>query len=148
MADYITWKDVVDRYPNAAKDVSGSEGVKNNFVNGAEAHVNARLAQRYSIPFTPCPQMIKDVVIDLAYFKMIGVRQKDSKTFKSFLDERLDGLADGTLTLMTDSGTQYGANETVFATDQYGTAFGVDDPTLWRVSSAWQTQLESDRGQL
>lgn len=144
MSSYITWADLVNRYSDAAKLVGGAEAVKSSYINGAEAQIDAAAALRYTVPFTPVPEFVKDLAVDLAYFKIIATRQKLPEGFKKFIDERLNGLACGSY-MLTSSGVALGASETAWSTDQYPSSFGVDDSTLWQVSSGWQQAFDDRR---
>lgn len=145
MSRYISWNDVADRYPLAAKQAGGSDSVKTNYVNGAEAEVDARLGARYSTPFSPVPELVRDLCIDLAYFKMVIGNPKQAKAIKDYLDDRFKSIVDGTLVL-TVSGTIVGTSERAWSDSQgYGSSFGVDAPENWAVSSAWMQDNEDRR---
>jgi phage gp36-like protein len=142
---YIDWADVTGRYLDAAK-ITDSSDAQRNWINGAEAEVDARLASRYVVPFantpTLCPDMIRDLTVDLTYFKM-SVGRIDTDPLKKYLDERFKGLLDGTLTITTSAGEVEDSSLLAWSDrDGYGTSFGIDDPVNWNVSSQW---LEAQR---
>lgn len=145
MSRYILWNDIADRYPLAAKQSGGSASVQSNFVSGAEAEVDARLAVKYSTPFSPVPELVRDLCIDLAYFKMIIGNPKQAKAVKDYLNDRFKAIIEGTLVL-TVSGTIVGTSERAWSDRQdFGSSFGVDAPEKWAVSSAWIQDNEDRR---
>lgn len=144
MSRYINWQDVVNRYADAAKQGGGSEELKLSFVNGAEDEVDARLANRYTTPFTPVPGVVSDLCIDLAYFKMT-VGKKTAKDLKTYIDQRFTDIANGTLTL-TVSGTALGQADRAWSTTQdFGSSFGVDREEHWRTDVNWQNDFKNRR---
>ncbi len=144
MARYITWKDVVDRYADAAKAQGGSEAVKTNYITGAEDEVDGRCAVKYTVPFSPVPGIVRDLCVDLAYYKMILKNPKAAKELKSYIDDRFKSIIDGTLVLTTSAGL-IEAQDKAWSTDQYGTAFGVDRDENWRVPSDWVDANKASR---
>lgn len=146
MARYIQWNDVTDRYADAAKHAAGAESMKTNYINGAEDEVDARCAVRYTTPFTPVPGIIRDLCVDLAYFKLtVKQRDPDEDSLKKYIDERFEGILNGTI-LLTTSGTVLGAQEQAWSSGQdFSSSFGVDDVTNWSVSSNWQQDFEDRR---
>lgn len=144
MARYINWADVTGRYPDAAKAQGGSEVVKANYVTGAEDEVDGRCAAKYTVPFSPVPGIIRDLCVDLAYFKMIVKNPKAAKALKEYIDERFEAIIDGTLIITTSAGLLTPADG-AWATDQYPTAFGVDRDENWQVPSDWVDANKASR---
>lgn len=150
MTRYINWRDVADRYPNeVAKISAGAEGVKASYIVGAEDLVDAYAAARYTTPFNSgsVPGLITDCCIDAAYLKI--VIRGDPKTVKALRDslkERLEGIRDGTL-LLTVAGTIVDPMaDTAWSTHKdFGSSFGVDDPTCWGVDSNWMQSFQDAR---
>jgi Protein of unknown function (DUF1320) len=143
---YISWQDLVSRYPDIAKNNQGATIVNSSVIFGAEAEVNGRLAKTYTVPFTPCPDIVKDLCIDIAYYKL-SWRQKNIKPLKDSIDDRVLGLLNGTL-LPTDpiSGVAIQqADQGVFTDRNFGSSFGVDDDVNWRVSSDWAQSFKDAR---
>lgn len=136
MARYITWADVSNRYPTAAKVQGGSEAVKNYYITGAEDEVDGRCAARYTVPFTPTPGIIKDLCVDLTYYKMIIQNPKTAKELKKYIDQRFTDIANGTIIITTSSGLLATADG-AWSTDQYKSSFGVDCTENWEVDPNW-----------
>lgn len=145
MGRYIDWADIANRYPDVAK-IGGSEAVSSYWLNYVEAEIDARLAVRFTTPFTPtAPDVIKDVIIDMTYYRMT-MRQKGSEVLKNSIDERISGMIDGTLYISS------GVTESTVAWSEqdktgYHTSFGPDNEIDWVVSSSWVDDVEAKRGQ-
>lgn len=154
MGMYIDWTDVSNRYPNVPQRADSKEG-NNFYVLGAEAEVNSAASEKYTTPFIPgsvnAPDMIRDITIDLTYWKAVGWQnEKLSKILRDDIDRRLKGLRDGTLALVNSTGAliQTGAPFAYSTQQEFGnprTSFGPDDPENWSVSSQYQDAIASAR---
>ena len=132
MGRYINWDDVANSYPDWAKAASANS-VGNLWIPRAEDEVDARLAPKYAVPFTPVPGVVRDLCIDLAYFKLAFASEKGEK-LGEILESRFKALLDGSMVLTTSAGALSTA-ERAFSTHQdYHTAFGVDTDLNWQVS--------------
>lgn len=141
MGRYIGWTDLVGRYPDAAK-IAAQENVSSYTIPGAEAEVDARLAARYSTPFgTPAPDMIRDLVVDLTYYKLT-FRQKDSEKLYTYIMDRFASINSGTITLPSTLAT---VGVPVWTSNSYQSAFGPDDPTNWQPSIQSIEDAQSSR---
>ena len=144
MGRYIDWADISNRYPDVAK-IGGSEAVSSYWLNYVEAELDARLAVRFTTPFTPtAPDVVKDIAIDMTYYRMT-MRQKGSDVIKKSIDERIMGLIDGTFYIGGE------ATETTVAWSEqdkvgYHTAFGPDNEINWTVSSYFIEDVKAERG--
>ena len=145
---YIDWTDVANRYRDA---VSKGDQVKldDAFIRYAEAEVDARLSARYSVPFVPgsanAPLQVRDLCIDLAYYKMVW-QQPFAKELRDSIDARFDRLGSGKEVLTTASGVYLEApGEAWSSTEKYHSVFGPDDPTRWTPSSMAYIDAENSR---
>lgn len=146
MSRYIDWEDVANSYPDWTKAVSANT-VGNLWIPRAEDEVDARLAPRYSVPFTPVPGVVRDLCIDLAYYKLVFASEK-GKELKESLKERFEALLDGSMVL-TMSGSPLPSTDQPWSTHMdYPSQFGVDDPVNWLPSSAWAMDQQEARGQI
>lgn len=154
MGRYIDWSDVSNRYPNMGQKADAKEG-NNFYIVGAEAEVDAAASNKYVVPFIPgsvnAPDMIRDVCIDLTYWKAIGWQNKVlSKIQRDDIDRRLAGIKDGTLPLIGSGGipTLTGAPFAYSTTQETGnvrSSFGHDEPENWSVSQELQDDESSER---
>lgn len=145
MGRYTNWPDIVGRYPDAAK-IAGNESTGSYWLMYAEAEIDARLAPRFTTPFSSAPDVVKDIVIDMTYYRMT-LRQKGSDVIKKFIDERITGLIDGTIFLPSSSATDKSIAWSEQDKTGYHTAFGPDDDIFWRVSSTFIRDTQDERGQ-
>lgn len=146
MGRYITWADVTGRYTDFAKGPDAT--VANQwYVPQAEAEVDARLAVKYSVPFSPAPYLVQDLSIDLAYYKAT-IRQESSKLLKEYIDERFAALIDGTMVLTNSLGVVGATGNFAWASNSYHSSFGLDGETNWNVDSQAIYDYQSGRGQL
>lgn len=145
MGRYILWTDVTNRYPDFAKgpDATVAEAA---FVPQAEAEVDARLAPRYSVPFSPAPYLVKDLSVDLAYYKAT-IKQESSKLIKDYIDARFKAIIDGTLLLTTSAGVVAGTGGLAWASNSYHSSVGLDSEVLWQVDTRQVGDLQNARGQ-
>ena len=102
MTRYIDWEDVVDKYADVAR-VGGASETREPYMDAAEDEIDGWLSPRYTVPFTPCPGIVKDLCVDIAYYKMT-IRQKGADVVWTYIEKRLKAILDGTLTLVV-SGT-------------------------------------------
>lgn len=145
---YINWADVTGRYRDAAKVADATDGA-NYWIVSAEGEVDARLASKYSVPFantpTLAPDIVRDLSIDLAYFKMT-VGKEGAKELKKYIDERFKGLLDGTISIVSSGGTVVDQAVSAWSNREgYHSSFGVDDPVNWHVSSQWEQATQDAR---
>ena len=146
MSRYIDWEDVSNAYPDWTKSVSANT-VGNLWIPRAEDEVDARLAPRYSVPFTPVPGVVRDLCIDVAYYKLAFASEK-GKALGEDLKTRFEALLDGSMVL-TMSGSPLSTTDKPWGTHQtYPTQFGVDNPVNWLPSSAWASDQQEARGQI
>lgn len=140
---YITWTAVAGKYPDIAAKHQAS-GVDQYWIPAAESEVNAHLAARYTVPFSPCPEMVKDLVIDLIYYKMT-YRGEDQEKLKKYIDERFEGLVNGTIILTDDAGVIETTGNSAWASNSYHSSFGPDSPEYWRVDRDWIDNAKDER---
>lgn len=146
MGRYIEWDDVANSYPDWPKATSANT-VGNLWIPRAEAEVDARLAPKYTVPFSPVPDIVRDLAIDLAYYKLVFASDKGKALWES-LKERFESILDGSMLLTTSAGA-ISTGDRAWSTHQnYPTQFGVDSDVNWQVSSAWAEDQQEARGQI
>lgn len=102
MSRYINWEDVTTKYANAAKG-GGANEQRAPYMDAAEDEIDAWLAPYYTVPFTPCPGVVKDICVDLSAYKLL-IRSKESKAIWDYIMLRIKAIQDGTILLVV-SGT-------------------------------------------
>ncbi len=145
MGRYIDWSHVVGRYKDAAT-LAEASNTGSYWLNMAEYEIDGALGARYTVPFSPAPLQVQDLCIDLTYFKMT-VGKATKKDLKKYIDERIAGLIDGTIVLVTSAGNIQGDPNAAWSENSYHTSFGPDDPVNFRVDSNWITDVQDLRGQ-
>lgn len=134
MSRYIKWEDVVGRYPDVAK-INAADGVGSYWLNYAESEIDAALAKQYTVPFSTAPDMVKDLCIDLTYYKLT-YRQKNAEALISYVNSRIGALQDGNMQLVDVAGTLLSSEALPWnSTMDHPSSFGIDDPVEWNVSS-------------
>lgn len=147
MGRYINWSDVTGRYTDFAKGPDATQA-NASFVPQAEAEVDGRLAVKYTVPFSPAPYLVKDLCIDLAYYKAT-IRQEGSKVIGDSLETRFKGILDGTILLTNSAGELIEQRSaTAWVSNSYHSSFGPDTEVNWRVDSNWINDAMDERGQL
>lgn len=147
MGRYIDWSAVVNRYPDAAK-ISGASEVGSAWLLASEHEIDARLGGMYTVPFTPVPPLVQDIVTDMTYWRMT-LREESSKSIKEYIDERIKGLVDGSITLTTSGGAVIEASASAmpyYSSEGDHTSFGPDSEVNWTVSSNWIENVQDERG--
>jgi phage gp36-like protein len=145
MSRYIEWEDVANSYPDWPKAASANT-VGNLWIPRAEDEVDARLAPKYSVPFTPVPGVVRDLCIDLAYYKLAFATEK-GKELKESLKERFEALLDGSMVLTT-SGAVLASGQAWSTHQDYHTSFGVDTDLNWQVPDAQAEDQQEARDQI
>jgi hypothetical protein len=103
---YITFDDLIMRYPILTKWGINETDVTNHLIFYSEQEVNSRLASHYPVPFTTAPNIIKDVTMDMAYCKATFWKNPDGfeKAWEACM-ARIEGLKNGDELIITTSGT-------------------------------------------
>jgi len=103
---YVTYEDVILRYPLCSTWAVSSADIKSGLLEYADIELNSALSPEYSTPFSDTPPIVKDLAIDMAYYKLL-VRQDIERAmdFKDFLYGRIKQLKKGEIGIVTSSGT-------------------------------------------
>lgn len=112
MGVYTTDKKVRDLFPRIDEVPSISEKQVVFFIDQAEPIINGKLAVRYDVPFDPVPPLIESLATEYALIKLLDrffTQEKPSKSDwrairKKDLDQTLNGLADGSISLVNSAG--------------------------------------------
>lgn len=132
MGRYIDWSNLTNRYTDAAK-IAGAEAVHSAWLFGVEAEVDARLSLRYTVPFSPAPDLVKDLCTDLLYARMTA-RQEGSQVIYERVMDLFKEIIAGTVTI--PGVTPSAGSKSTFASNSYRSAFGTDDPVNWSRSQS------------
>jgi hypothetical protein len=98
MGRYASYEEVIIRYP-VLKTWGKNQGeIEADLITNAEAELDARLAQTFTVPFSAGHQTIKDITIDLCYLKMLRTRDAEkyaevNSSIMGFIQDLIDGKA-------------------------------------------------------
>jgi hypothetical protein len=145
MSRYVTWEDLVRRYPAAAK-ASADDDMTQAIIDPAEAEVDMRLAKVTTTPFTaPIPDIVKSLSIDVAYYKL-KIFSKEAEPLGRYL-YGTDGksgifgqIVDGTVIVDATS-----TPNAAWIDAEYTSRFGPDDPINWEPDPDSYTDAEGAR---
>lgn len=110
---YSTVGKVFDTYPMIGSVTNITSSHIAGAIGAEQVFVEAKLAARYAIPFSPVPPLIETIVTDLATFRLLTQRVFTQErmnasvwpdAFKRGI-EVLDALAAGSMALVSGSGT-------------------------------------------
>lgn len=101
---YSTRADIEARFGRDAvrhlvdEDASGSVASDEDaFINAAIAtadhHVDSLLSNRYAVPFTDAPELVRDISCDLAFYEMSKRRGRTGDFFEKLHDDAIRTLA-------------------------------------------------------
>ncbi len=155
MAAYATIDDVTKRYPQIITAIGSAEydvasvDVASIYIVDAEAMIDARLRDRYIVPFTTVDPLIPHIAANLAICSILRDKLPDNP---DWIEQRCQGvmdmlekIADGTLDLSSDAVpvTVNTGDEFVWSsTEEYHTSFSpVLDPLDQSIDS---DRIDSD----
>jgi hypothetical protein len=149
---YITYNEVIERYP-MLKTWAGNSPMLNNEIAYAEYELNSRLATHFTVPISGTYYLIKDLAIDLTYYRTLRIKDPDQAAkIKDFINERIDGIKKGDELLIDTSGTQVefkanAVNEIWSNVEDYHPAFSMLDTSniYSQVDSARLEAEETER---
>lgn len=103
---YATYNEVITRYPLIETLGKTASEVSSDLIYYSEIEINGRLGVVFSVPFDAAHPTIKDLTIDLAYYRAIRIKDPDKaeKLWKSVIG-RIDDIKAGKEDIYTGSGT-------------------------------------------
>lgn len=136
MGRYITWEDVVDRYPEI-DTVGGADQISSSYIVYAESYLDGILATHFVTPFSQEVMIIKDLAIDFTYWRAGRFKLDNAVEVKSAFYETIGMLKAGQIALVDEDGVQIPAldsNAGIWSnTMSFSGVFGTDDPLNWGV---------------
>ena len=102
---YISYSDVIQRYP-MLKTWSGNSPMLNDEITYAEQELNGRMAPNFTVPFSGSHPTVKDLAIDLTYYRAVRLRDPEvAEKFKEGILGRIEDIKAGKEYIYTDSNT-------------------------------------------
>jgi len=115
---YANYAEAIQRYPLLA--TWSQTNVESDLLYFAEMELNSLLASHFTVPFAAAHPTVKDLTIDLAYYR--ALRMKDPKKAREIREDikgRIDDIKDGEEYIYTGSGTTIepsGSGEEIWST--------------------------------
>ena len=110
---YVVLAELLGRYPAITKWGADSSYITDDLIYYAETELNSRFASHFSVPFSAAHPTIKDLTLDLAYYR--SLRTTDSKRAKEIHEAvigRIDKIKAGEEYIYTGSYTTISAETT------------------------------------
>ena len=109
---YITYDELIIRYP-IIKTWNGSQSnVENDIIHYAERELNGLFASHFSVPFSGSHPTIKDIAMDLSYYKCLYTKDPEkANQIKDAVIGRIDRIKEGKEYIFTDSYTTIAPNK-------------------------------------
>jgi len=103
---YITYDELILRYPIIETWNNSQTNVENDLIYYAERELNSRLASHFSVPFSGSHPTVKDLSLDLAYYKALYTKDPGkAKDIKDAVIGRIEDIKEGKEYIVTDSYT-------------------------------------------
>lgn len=146
----VTWQDLVNRHKSVA-DIGGTNKVGSSYLVYAEAELNSRLAPYYTVPFSSNNLTAKDLVLDMAYARIYGTKDKDRAGYlEEQITKRIDDLIHGKAQMIAEDGTAISSDNIGGAiwssTENYVPTFGMIDEIDQMIDKDRLDDEYSDRG--
>jgi len=150
---YITYAEVIIRYPIIATWTNSQSEVENDLIFYAERELNSRLASHFSVPFSGSHPTIKDIAMDLVYYKALYTKDPaKAKEIKDAVIGRIEDIKEGKEYIVTDSYTTIAPNKNITQPiwsnqmDYHSVHSMLDaEDTLTRIDSDYISALEDER---
>lgn len=110
MTVYATYSETILRYPLLATWNTGvgsaTTVVNSDLLYFAAQEIDSRLATHFTTPFSAAHPTVKDLCIDLAYYRALRTKDPDQAAkLRDVIDGRIDAIKAGTEYILTGSGT-------------------------------------------
>jgi len=103
---YADYNDVIIRYPIIASWGKTESEVSSDLIYFAEMELNGRLGSHFTVPFTTVYPIVKDLTIDLAYYRALRTKDpKKANEIRGAVMGRIDDIKAGKEFIYTGSGT-------------------------------------------
>ncbi len=103
---YVEYLDVIARYSVLKTWGKTETEVTSDLIYYAEMELNSRLASHFSVPFSDSHPTVKDLTIDLCYYKALITKDPEkAEQIHDAIIGRIDGIKEGKEYIYTGSGT-------------------------------------------
>ena len=149
---YITYAELVLRYDVLKTWADSPAEVNSGLIFYAEVELNSLLASHFSVPFSDAHPTIKDLCMDLAYYKSLVTKDPEKAAqIKDVVMGRIENIKKGDEYIFTGSGTvihpEGGSQEIWSPYDGYHPTFSMLDCTerASHVDSGLLKELRDER---
>ena len=141
---YATVDGVNALVPGVSSISTPTSATRFTWIALVEGEINAKLSDKYVVPFTDVPPIIQSITQDMTMYQIQrGIHTADSPTVsdwtQTFLDARamLQDIMDGKISLVTSAGTIIESITTRKGVETFGEdykpVFDMRDPLAWRI---------------
>ncbi len=103
---YVAYLDVIARYSVLKTWGKTETEVTSDLIYYAEMELNSRLASHFSVPFSDSHPTVKDLTIDLCYYKALVTKDPEkAEQIHDAIIGRIDGIKEGKEYIYTGSDT-------------------------------------------
>lgn len=149
---YITYADLVLRYDVLKTWADSPAEVSSGLIYYAEMELNSLLASHFSVPFDGAHPTVKDICMDLCYYKALITKDPEKAgQVRDAIIGRIDKIKNGDEYIYTESGTVIepdGAKEKIWSPYQdYHAVFSMldYDEAVSHVDSGLLEELRDER---
>lgn len=148
MGRYIDWKDVTNRYQQAATFAGGADEMDSAYIQYAEGEVEGALSGLYAVPFSSNNLTAKDLCIDLTFAKALMFKDaKKAKAIGESVDRRIMKLRNQEIGMAVTSGSPMFAADAAWSnTEDYHPVFAMVDEKNQIVDEDREDDELDDRG--
>lgn len=135
MGRYIDWEDVINRYPEL-NTLGGADELSSSYIVYSEAFVDGSLSTHFTPPFSNNNMIVRDLTIDMCYWRAARFKLDDAVQVKSSFFETIGLLKDGQINMFDEAGTLIPSLDKSFVysnTQSYHSAFGMDPVEDWTI---------------
>lgn len=106
MGRYISYEELLVRYPLVDTWSDKASHVDSFIIYYAENEVDAMLSPAYSVPFDAAHPTVKDLSFDVCKYKVLADQDaKKAKEIYDLIQDRVENLLNGKAQIITGSGT-------------------------------------------
>lgn len=110
---YVNYNDVIARYPIIKTWGKSETEVSSDLIYYAEMELNSRFASHFSVPFSGSHPTVKDLAIDLTYYKALITKDPDkAEKIHDAIIGRINEIKEGKELIFTGSDTAIDASGT------------------------------------
>ena len=103
---YITYQELINRYSSIATWNMSQSIVNSDLIYYAEIELNSRLGTHFTVPFATAYPTIKDLTLDLAFYKALRTKDpKKANEIRKAVLGRIEDIKAGKEFIYTGSGT-------------------------------------------